>query len=145
MTEALDVKPDTKVLEIGTGSGYQAAILGELCDSVFTVEIVKPLGERAGALLNSLGYGNVFVKIGDGYEGWKQYAPYDAIIVTCAPGHVPQPLVDQLAEGGKMIIPVGRTFSQELVLLVKKKGKLDQQAVLPVRFVPMVNEERKAY
>lgn len=145
MTDVLDVKRDTKVLEIGTGSGYQAAILGEMCDSVFTIEIVEPLGERAKSLLNSLGYKNVFVSIGDGYKGWPEYAPFDAIIVTCSPSHVPQPLVDQLAEGGRMIIPVGRTFNQELVLLIKRKGKLKQQAVLPVRFVPMVDEENKEY
>lgn len=145
MTDVLDVKRDTKVLEIGTGSGYQAAILGELCDSVFTIEIVKPLGEKAQSLLKSLGYTNVFVKIGDGYKGWPEYAPFDAIIVTCSPSHVPQPLIDQLAEGGRMIIPVGRTFNQELVLMEKKKGKLKQQAVLPVRFVPMVNEKSVEY
>jgi protein-L-isoaspartate(D-aspartate) O-methyltransferase len=145
MTEALDVKRDTKVLEIGTGSGYQAAILGELCDSVFTIEIVKPLGDKSKSILNSLGYRNVYVKTGDGYKGWPEYAPFDAIIVTCSPSHVPQPLIEQLAEGGKMIIPVGKTYSQELVLLVKSKGKLKQQAVLPVRFVPMVDERNREY
>jgi protein-L-isoaspartate(D-aspartate) O-methyltransferase len=122
MTEALDLEPGTKVLEVGTGSGYQAAILAEICDSVFTI-----------------------VKTGDGYKGWKEHAPYDAIIVTCSPTHVPQPLIDQLDESGKMIIPVGYSFDQELVILVKNKGKLRQQAVLPVRFVPMVNEENKEY
>ena len=145
MTDILDVRRETKVLEIGTGSGYQAAILGELCDSVFTIEIIKPLAERAKNLLSSLGYSNVFVKSGDGYKGWPEFAPFNAIIVTCSPSHVPQPLIDQLAEGGKMIIPVGRTFDQELVLLVKNKGKLKQQAILPVRFVPMVNEENEEY
>jgi len=145
MTEALDVSRNTKVLEVGTGSGYQAAVLGELCDSVFTIEIVRPLGEKAKSLLNSLGYRNVYVKIGDGYKGWIDFAPYDAIMVTCSPTHVPQPLIDQLVEGGKMIIPVGKTFSQELILLVKTKGKLRQQAVLPVRFVPMVDENKSVY
>jgi len=145
MTDALDVNRSTKVLEIGTGSGFQAAILGELCDSVFTIEIVKPLGDKAKTLLTSLGYRNVFVKIGDGYKGWPENAPFDAIIVTCSPSHVPQPLEDQLAEGGKMIIPVGTSFSQELVLLVKNKGRLKQQAVLPVRFVPMVDEKDREY
>lgn len=145
MTDILDVRKDTKVLEVGTGSGYQAAILGEICDSVFTIEIIKPLAEKAKETLNSLGYRNVHVKIGDGYKGWQEYAPYDAIIVTCSPSHVPQPLTDQLAEGGKMVIPVGKTFNQELVLLVKNKGKLKQQAILPVRFVPMVDEKNKEY
>jgi len=103
------------------------------------------LGDKAKTLLTSLGYRNVFVKIGDGYKGWPENAPFDAIIVTCSPSHVPQPLEDQLAEGGKMIIPVGTSFSQELVLLVKNKGRLKQQAVLPVRFVPMVDEKDREY
>jgi protein-L-isoaspartate(D-aspartate) O-methyltransferase len=145
MTEALDLERNMKVLEVGTGSGYQAAILAELCDSVFTVEIIKPLGEKARSLLNVLGYRNIQVKIGDGYLGWPEHAPYQAIIVTCSPTHVPQPLVDQLKEGGKMIIPVGKTFNQQLVILVKNKGRLQQHAVLPVRFVPMINEENKEY
>ncbi len=145
MTDILDVKRDTKVLEVGTGSGYQAAVMGEICDSVFTIEIIKPLAEKSRELLKKLGYRNVFVKIGDGYKGWPEYAPYDAIIVTCSPSHIPEPLVEQLAEGGKMVIPVGKLFNQELVLLVKNKGKLKQQAILPVRFVPMVNEENQEY
>ncbi|HEX2393872.1 MAG TPA: protein-L-isoaspartate O-methyltransferase, partial [Bacteroidales bacterium] len=118
---------------------------GEICDSVFTIEIIKPLAEKAKETLTSLGYKNVFVKIGDGYKGWPEFAPYDAIIVTCSPSHVPQPLINQLAEGGKMVIPVGKTFNQELVLLVKNKGTLKQQAVLPARFVPMVDEKNKEY
>lgn len=145
MTEALDLKPTDKVLEIGTGSGYQAAVLAELCDSVYTIEIVGMLAEMATKALNELHYTNVSVKEGDGYEGWPENAPYDAIIVTCAPNQVPEPLKDQLREGGKMIIPVGQTYAQELVLLEKKDGKLKQHKVLPVRFVPMVNEKGKKY
>jgi protein-L-isoaspartate(D-aspartate) O-methyltransferase len=145
MTEALKLDPRSKVLEIGTGSGYQAAVLGELCDSVFTIEIVNELGTKAKSLLKKLGYDNVFVKIGDGYKGWSEYAPFDAIIVTCAPTHVPEPLTDQLVEGGKMIIPVGETNYQQLILMIKKKGRLIQQAVLPVRFVPMVDKDKRQY
>jgi protein-L-isoaspartate(D-aspartate) O-methyltransferase len=145
MTEALGIKPGEKVLEIGTGSGYQAAVLAELCDSVFSVEIVPALGERAGNLLTILGYKNVFVRVGDGYQGWARHAPYQAVIVTCSPTHIPLPLIDQLDEGGRMIIPVGRMYSQELVVLVKKKGKMTQKSVLPVRFVPMVNSEQQGY
>ncbi len=145
MTEALGISPHEKVLEIGTGSGYQAAVLAELCDSVFTVEIVPALGERAGNLLTILGYKNVFVRIGDGYQGWARHAPYQAVIVTCSPTHIPLPLIEQLDEGGRMIIPVGPLHSQELVVLVKKKGKLTQKQVLPVRFVPMVNSEHQGY
>lgn len=145
MTEALDLEPSDKVLEIGTGSGYQAAILAEICDSVFTIEIFESLGTNARSLLEKLGYKNVYVKIGDGYEGWQEHAPFDAIIVTCAPTHVPEKLEQQLAEGGRMIIPVGGTYTQELVLLRKKGGKLLKENVLPVRFVPMVNEKGDKY
>lgn len=145
MTEALKLDPGSKVLEIGTGSGYQAAVLAEICDSVFSVEIVQELGKKAKNLLKILRYDNVFVKIGDGYKGWSEFAPFDAIIVTCAPTHVPDPLKEQLVEGGKMIIPVGETNYQELILMVKKKGRLIQQAVLPVRFVPMVDKNKNKY
>jgi len=145
MTEALEIGSRSKVLEIGTGSGYQAAVLAEICDSVYTVEIIPGLGEKARDLLTLLGYKNVHVRIGDGYQGWKQHAPYQAIIVTCSPTHVPQPLIDQLAEGGRMIIPVGVRNNQDLVVLVKKNGRLIQQHVLPVRFVPMVNQTQKEY
>jgi protein-L-isoaspartate(D-aspartate) O-methyltransferase len=145
MTEALKLDPGSKVLEIGTGSGYQAAVLGEICDSVFSVEIVSELGTKAKSLLKVLGYDNVFVKIGDGYKGWPEYAPFDAIIVTCAPTHVPEPLTEQLVEGGKMIIPVGEINYQQLNLMTKKKGRLIQQAVLPVRFVPMVDKNKNKY
>ncbi|HRX12198.1 MAG TPA: protein-L-isoaspartate(D-aspartate) O-methyltransferase, partial [Draconibacterium sp.] len=145
MTEALDLKPSDKVLEIGTGSGYQAAILAEICDSVFTIEIFQKLAEKAIDLFTELGYRNIFCKIGDGYKGWPDYAPFDAIIVTCSPTHIPQPLKVQLAEGGRMIIPVGSYPSQSLVLLEKQKGKIRQKKILPVRFVPMIDNKGKKY
>jgi protein-L-isoaspartate(D-aspartate) O-methyltransferase len=138
MTEKLEPKPTDKVLEIGTGSGYQAAVLAGLVSNVFTIEIVEPLARRAGSDLKRLGYTNVMVRAGDGYKGWPDAAPFDAIIVTCAPERVPQPLVDQLKEGGRMIIPVGAFGDQELYLLQKKQGRVEQRAVLPVRFVPMI-------
>jgi protein-L-isoaspartate(D-aspartate) O-methyltransferase len=140
MTEQLEPKPTDRVLEIGTGSGYQAAVLAELVAKVYTIEIVTELAQRAAADLKRLGYTNVHVRAGDGYKGWAEAAPFDAIIVTCAPERVPQPLVDQLKEGGRLIIPVGRIWNQELVLLRKRGGKLEQHAVLPVSFVPMTGE-----
>ena len=140
MTEQLEPKPTDRVLEIGTGSGYQAAVLAELVAQVYTIEIIEELAQRAAADLKRLGYTNVHVRAGDGYQGWAEAAPFDAIIVTCAPEHVPQPLIDQLKEGGRMIIPVGRVWNQELVLLRKRGGKLEQHAVLPVSFVPMTGE-----
>ena len=140
MTEALQLKPSDRVLEIGTGSGYQAAILAELAANVYSIEIVEPLGKSAAATLQRLGYKNVEVKIGDGYKGWPEHAPYDAIIVTCAPEKVPQPLVDQTKEGGRIVIPVGPSSNQQLYLLKKIGGRLEQQAILPVRFVPMTGE-----
>ena len=139
MTEKLEPKPTDKVLEIGTGSGYQAAVLAELVREVYTIEIVEPLALRAQADLKRLGYTNVMVRAGDGYQGWPEAAPFDVVIVTCAPEHVPQPLVDQLKEGGRMIIPVGPAGDQELFLLKKKGAKIEKQAVLPVRFVPMTS------
>ena len=132
-----------RVLEIGTGSGYQAAVLAELVADVYSIEIVEPLAKRAQATLQRLGYKNVHVKSGDGYKGWPDAAPFDAIIVTCAPDHVPQPLVEQLKEGGRMIIPVGGRFEQQLYLLEKRNGQLRQRAVEPVRFVPMTGEAEK--
>ncbi len=145
MTEVLNLKESDKVLEIGTGSGYQAAILGELCDSIYTIEIVEVLGKRAANLLNTLGYENIEVKVGDGYKGWPEHAPFDAIIVTCSPTQIPQPLQDQLAEGGRMVIPVGKRDAQELVLLTKQEGKLQQNHIIPVRFVPMVDSTGATY
>ncbi len=140
MTEQLRPKPSDRVLEVGTGSGYQAAILAELVSEVYSIEIVEPLAKNAEATLQRLGYKNVHVKFGDGYKGWPETAPFDAIIVTCAPDKVPQPLVDQLKDDGRMVIPVGDRFAQELYLLEKKKGQLKQSATLPVRFVPMASE-----
>jgi len=140
MTEQLAPKPADRVLEIGTGSGYQAAVLAMLVAEVYTIEIVEPLARDAEATLRRLGYENVFVRAGDGYRGWPEAAPFDAIIVTCAPDHVPQPLVDQLRIGGRMIIPVGEGGTQSLVLLEKQGENVVRTAVLPVRFVPMTGE-----
>ena len=145
MTEILELDPNDRVLEIGTGSGYQAAVLGEICRQVYTIEIVEQLGNRARKVLSELGYNNVKVNIGDGYQGWKAHSPFDAIIVTCAPTRIPKPLQEQLAEGGRMVIPVGGSFSQELVLLIKKKGKITQKDIVPVRFVPMMNKNGERY
>jgi protein-L-isoaspartate(D-aspartate) O-methyltransferase len=141
MTEQLHPKETDRVLEIGTGSGYQAAVLSKLVAEVYTMEIVEPLARRAEADLKRLGFANVTVRAGDGYAGWRQAAPFDAIIVTCAPDHIPQPLIDQLKEGGRMIIPVGRSENQSLYRLTKRGGKVERRAVLPVRFVPMTGEQ----
>ncbi|HEQ60309.1 MAG TPA: protein-L-isoaspartate(D-aspartate) O-methyltransferase [Firmicutes bacterium] len=142
MTEQLRLKGGEKVLEIGTGSGYQAAVLAEIGGEVYTIEIVEPLATRAAALLEQLGYQNIHVKSGDGYQGWPEHAPFDAIMVTAAPDHVPQPLVDQLKVGGRMILPVGDWF-QDLRVVVKTEQGVLQQDVLPVRFVPMTGEAQK--
>jgi protein-L-isoaspartate(D-aspartate) O-methyltransferase len=138
MTEQLRPKQTDRVLEVGSGSGYQAAILAELMAEVYTVEIIEPLAKTAEATLQRLGYKNVYIKVGDGYMGWPEKAPFDAIIVTCAPDKVPQPLIDQLKDGGRMVIPVGERFAQQLYLLEKKSGQLKESATLPVRFVPML-------
>jgi protein-L-isoaspartate(D-aspartate) O-methyltransferase len=145
MTEILELERSHKVLEIGTGSGYQAAVLAELCDSVYTIEIIESLGKKASKLFGELNYNNIKVKTGDGYKGWKEHAPFDRIIVTCAPTHIPEPLQEQLREGGMMIIPTGEYYAQNLILLKKRNGKLIRENVLPVRFVPMMNEEGKKY
>ena len=137
MTELLGLKGNEKVLEIGTGSGYQAAILAELAKEVYTMEIIEPLALNAEKLLKELGYKNIFVSHGDGFAGWPQAAPFDAIIVTCAPAEIPEPLIEQLAEGGKLVIPVGR-LSQELKLVEKSQGRLTTKNIIPVRFVPML-------
>lgn len=137
MTEQLAPLPTSRVLEVGTGSGYQAAVLAQLVKEVYSIEIVEPLADRAAADLKRLNYTNVFVRKGDGYQGWPEAAPFDAIIVTCAPEKVPQPLVGQLRDAGRMIIPVGPLYDQSLYLLEKKAGKVERRAVLPVRFVPM--------
>jgi protein-L-isoaspartate(D-aspartate) O-methyltransferase len=140
MTEAIDPQPNDKVLEIGTGSGYQAAVLSPLAAEVYTIEIVKPLGEKATDVLAALGYNNVHVRIGDGFLGWPEEAPFDKIIVTCSPESIPKPLIDQLREGGKMIIPVGERYQQTLYLLTKKDGELEQTALQPTLFVPMTGQ-----
>ena len=142
MSEALKLKPQDRVLEIGTGSGYQAAILGELVREVFTIEIVPELGERSKKLLSRLGYGNVNVRIGDGYKGWPEKAHFDAVIVTAAPPKVPQPLLSQLKIGGRMIIPVGNT-RQELVVIRRTENGYERKNVLPVAFVPMTGEAQR--
>ncbi len=145
MTEVLDLKRSDRVLEIGTGSGYQAAILAQLCDSVFTIELFEELSKSATKVFRKLEYNNIYSRVGDGYLGWPEKAPFDAIIVTCSPSHVPEPLQEQLAEGGRMIIPVGAGNIQKLVLLQKKKGKIRKKDVLPVRFVPMLDERGEKY
>jgi protein-L-isoaspartate(D-aspartate) O-methyltransferase len=137
MTEQLQPERTDKVLEIGTGSGYQAAILSPLVKEVYSIEIVKPLGERAARTLKRLGYKNVFTKVGDGYQGWPEHAPFDKIIVTCSPEKVPPKLVEQLREGGRMIVPVGERYRQTLYLFTKKDGQLSSAALLPTLFVPM--------
>ncbi|MCK5066444.1 MAG: protein-L-isoaspartate(D-aspartate) O-methyltransferase [Bacteroidales bacterium] len=145
MTELLDIQPDDRILEIGTGSGYQAAVLGELCKHVFTMEIVAPLGRKAEKLLDELGYESVKVRIGNGYQGWPEEAPFDKIIVTCAPNQIPQPLLDQMAPGGRMVIPVGGQFQTQYMVEVTKnqKGRISKKEHYPVRFVPMTGKKRE--
>lgn len=140
MTEALLLKPGDNVLEVGTGSGYQAAVLAEIADEVYTVEIIPELGDSAADTLSELGYDNVHVKIGDGYEGWAEHAPFDAIIVTCAPDHIPQPLLDQLADGGRLVIPVGGTYPQELQRITRVGDEYETEFLTSVLFVPMTGE-----
>jgi protein-L-isoaspartate(D-aspartate) O-methyltransferase len=137
MTQEIDPQPSDRVLEIGTGSGYQAAILSPLVKDVYTIEIVEPLGRRADRTLKRLEYKNVFTRIGDGYQGWPEAAPFDKIIVTCSPEKVPQPLVDQLRDGGLMIVPVGERYQQNLYLFRKEAGELKSEALRPTLFVPM--------
>ncbi|NOZ19715.1 MAG: protein-L-isoaspartate(D-aspartate) O-methyltransferase [Planctomycetes bacterium] len=144
MTQLLDLKGGEKVLEVGTGSGYQAAVLAEIVGHVYTIEIVEPLAKRAEKDLKELGYKNITVKCGDGYQGWKEHAPFDAVIVTAAPEHVPQPLIDQLKEGGRLVIPVGPQWvGQDIVRLTKTKDGVKEEKVLAVRFVPMTGEAEK--
>ncbi|MGD2055332.1 MAG: protein-L-isoaspartate(D-aspartate) O-methyltransferase [Gammaproteobacteria bacterium] len=142
MTDLLKPEPGDRVLEIGTGSGYQAAILAELVARVYSIEIIKALGEEARRKLAELGYGNIEVRIGDGYYGWKEHAPYDAIVVTAAASHIPPPLIEQLKPGGRMIIPVGSRFMVQQLVLVEKDaaGKVTTRQILPVRFVPLTGE-----
>lgn len=139
MTEAAKLKPDERVLEIGTGSGYQAAVLAEIVSKVYSIEILEPLAESAQKRLKSIGYDNIKIKLGDGYKGWEEFAPYDAIIVTAAPPAIPQALLDQLAIGGRMVIPIGSVY-QELYLITRTEIGYDKKTLLPVRFVPMVHD-----
>lgn len=142
MTEKLQLRPDDRVLEIGTGSGYQAAVLAELAAQVYSVEIIRELAQRAMAELSRLGYTNVQVRAGDGYQGWSEAAPFDAIIVTCAPPVVPEGLLNQLKEGGRMVVPTGSSGDQQLLILTKAAGKTERRTLLPVRFVPMTGGRR---
>lgn len=138
MTEKLSLQPTDRVLEIGTGSGYQSAVLSSLVADVYTIEIVEPLAKQAAETLAGLGYENVHTRAGNGYLGWPEAAPFDAIIVTCAPNDIPPTLISQLREGGRMVIPVGAESEiQELYLLEKQAGKIERRSILPVRFVPM--------
>lgn len=143
MTEVIDPQPTDVVLEIGTGSGYQAAVLSSLVKEVYSIEIVEPLGKRAAQTLQSLDYKNVFTRVGDGYLGWPEHAPFDKIIVTCSPENIPAPLVEQLKDGGKMIIPLGERYQQVFHLLEKKDGKLEQTRLLPTLFVPMTGKSEE--
>lgn len=140
MTEVIEPRPGQKILEVGAGSGYQAAVLAQMGAEVYTIEIVEPLAEMARQTLGRLGYKSAHVRHGDGYHGWPENAPFDAIIVTCAPDEIPPKLVAQLKDGGRMIIPVGGGMEQELVLLRKEGDRVVKQSVLPVRFVPMTGE-----
>jgi len=143
MTQALNPQPGHRVLEIGTGSGYQAAVLARLAGEVYSIEIIEPLSTRAAEVLKRHGLSNVHVRHGDGYAGWEEAAPFDSIIVTCAPDKIPEPLTKQLKEGGRMIIPVGSGGEQQLVLIEKRDGELKRTAVLNVRFVPMTGKVRE--
>jgi len=141
MTDVLGLTELSRVLEVGTGCGYQTAVLAELAAAVFTIEIVPALAERARTTLAAAGYTNVHVRVGDGYEGWPAHAPFDAIIVTAAPDHVPPPLIDQLVTDGRMVIPVGKSWSQEVVILNKTTSGVVRTRTIAVRFVPLVRSE----
>ncbi|MDI6739565.1 MAG: protein-L-isoaspartate(D-aspartate) O-methyltransferase [Candidatus Edwardsbacteria bacterium] len=144
MTEALALKGNERALEIGTGSGYQAAVLAEICHEVYTMEILEPLSQRAESTLTALGYDNVRVKHGDGYQGWPEQAPFGAVIITCASPRVPQPLLDQLAQEGRLIVPLGpEGGTQVLTLFTKRGNKIEQRFIAEVRFVPMTGEGAK--
>ena len=140
MTDKLDPKPTDRVLEIGTGSGYQASILGQIVQDVYSIEIVEPLGRRAAALIKRLGYDNIHTKIGDGFQGWPEHAPYDSIIVTCSPEKLPQPLIDQLKEGGRIVVPLGERFQQSLYLFRKVNGEMVPEPLEGTMFVPMTGK-----
>ena len=145
MTDFMDIKPTDRVLEIGTGSGYQAAVLAELAQAVYTIEIVEHLGRQAAERLKALGYHNVMAKVGDGYQGWAEHAPFDGIMVTAAPREVPQPLIDQLKPGGKLVVPVGGQLAGQMLLIVEKQldGRIVRRNVLAVRFVPLTDKAGK--
>jgi protein-L-isoaspartate(D-aspartate) O-methyltransferase len=143
MTELLKLKSGEKVLEVGTGSGYQAAILADIGSEVFTIEILESLSETAQEILKSLGYSNINFKVGDGYSGWPEHAPFDAIIVTAASEHIPEPLIEQLKENGRMVIPIGDLY-QELLLITKTDKGIEKNTITPVRFVPMTGEAQKS-
>jgi protein-L-isoaspartate(D-aspartate) O-methyltransferase len=145
MTEIAALKKTDKVLEVGTGSGYQAAVLAEICDSVYSIEINEALAKNAQNVLTELGYTKISISIGDGYQGWREHSPYDAILVTCAPTSVPQPLIDQLRDGGRLAIPVGPAHNQYLVLYQKQQNKIFQKNSIPVRFVPMIDKKGRSY
>jgi protein-L-isoaspartate(D-aspartate) O-methyltransferase len=142
MTEALRLKGGETVLEVGTGSGYQAAVLAEIAAKVYTIEIVEPLAAESKERLARLGYANVEVRAGDGYAGWPEAAPFDAVIVTAAAPRIPEPLKQQLKDGGRLVIPVGDEY-QELIVLTRKGDRFEEKKVLPVRFVPMTGEARR--
>lgn len=143
MTDLLEIKPGDRVLEIGTGSGYQAAVLSQLAKEVYTIEIIEPLHQRATQVFEQMGYANIHSRHGDGYYGWKEHAPYDAIIVTAAAGNIPPPLIEQLKPGGSLVVPVGGAFQTQQLVLVKKgdDGKLRTRQVLPVVFVPLTGDQ----
>jgi protein-L-isoaspartate(D-aspartate) O-methyltransferase len=143
MTESIDPQPDDRILEIGTGSGYQAAVLSNLCKEVYSIEIVEPLGKQAAERLKRLGYSNVTTKVGDGYLGWVEHAPFDKIIVTCSPESVPQPLIDQLKDGGKLLVPLGERYQQVFHMFEKKDGKLVSTKLISTLFVPMTGQSEE--
>jgi protein-L-isoaspartate(D-aspartate) O-methyltransferase len=145
MTELMDVQPGDRVLEIGTGSGYQAAVLSQLAGAVYTIEIVEPLAREASRRFERLGYRNIVAKTGDGYQGWPEHAPFDAIMVTAAPRDVPQPLIDQLKAGGRLVVPVGGQLAGQSLLLIEKKsdGTIARRTMLAVRFVPLTDRAGK--
>ena len=145
MTEILQLNHRSRVLEIGTGSGYQTAVLAEICQEVYTIEVIELLSKRASTLLDMLNYQNIHYKIGDGYQGWEEFAPYDAILVTCAPTHIPNILIDQIIDLGLIVLPVGETNEQKLLLLEKKRDKIVQKSIFQVKFVPMINKKGISY
>jgi protein-L-isoaspartate(D-aspartate) O-methyltransferase len=143
MTDLLALKPEDKVLEVGTGCGYQAAVLAELAKDVYTIEIIESLGKGAAKTLERLGYANVHAKIGDGYKGWPEHAPFDAIIVTAAPDHIPEPLIEQLKPGGRLVIPVGKLFQELMVITKNPDGTTTRKDIVPVQFVPLTRDKNE--